>query len=73
MGTRNLVAGLAKLEQKPPVLVSASAVGFYGDRGEELLDESVKPGSDFLADLCEAWEHEAQAAEKLGIRTVCVR
>lgn len=72
-GTRNLVAGLAQLERKPKVLVSASAIGIYGDRGDEVLDESSEPGSGFLAEVCVDWEREAMAATKLGVRVVCVR
>jgi uncharacterized protein (TIGR01777 family) len=53
--------------------VSASAVGFYGDRGDELLDERSSRGEGFLADVCVGWEDEAMAAERLGIRVVCVR
>jgi uncharacterized protein (TIGR01777 family) len=73
LGTRNLVAGLAALEKRPRVLVSASAVGYYGDRGDEELAETSEAGPGFLAEVCAAWEHEARAAEALGIRVVCVR
>jgi hypothetical protein len=73
VGTRNLVSGLAALDQRPRVLVSASAVGFYGDRGDEILDERSSRGEGFLADVCVDWEREAMAAERLGIRVVCVR
>jgi uncharacterized protein (TIGR01777 family) len=73
VGTRNLVAGLAALDKRPRVLVSASAVGYYGDRGDELLDERSARGEGFLADVCVEWEREAMAAERLGIRVVCVR
>src|SRR5688500_7279141 len=59
VGTRNLVRGIGKLETKPRVLVSASAVGFYGDRGEQVLDESAGPADDFLARVCRDWEEEA--------------
>jgi uncharacterized protein (TIGR01777 family) len=72
-GTRNLVQGLAKLSQKPQLLVCASAVGYYGSRGDEVLAESAAPGSDYLSEVCAAWEKEAQAAEALGIRVVRVR
>lgn len=72
-GTRNLVAGLAALDSRPRVLVSASAVGYYGDRGDEELDEGSAPGNGFLASVCEEWEREARAAEALGVRVVCVR
>jgi hypothetical protein len=73
VGTRNLVQGLSELEQRPKVLVSASAIGFYGDRGSELLTEQSPRGGGFLSDVCEVWEREALAAERLGIRTVVMR
>jgi len=72
-GTRALVDTLAALPHRPPVLVSASAVGYYGNRGDELLSEPSAPGSDFLAGVCEAWERSAHAADALGIRVVCIR
>ncbi len=74
-GTRNLVAGLAALQasERPKVLVSASAIGVYGDRGDEILDEISPPGRGFLAEVCAGWEQEAMAAERLGVRVVCVR
>ena len=72
-GTRNLVAALAALEKRPPVFICASAIGYYGDRGNEVLDDASPPGRGFLADVCARWEHEAQAAAKLGIRVVSVR
>lgn len=73
LGTRHLVAGLAALERRPAVLVSASAIGYYGDRGDELLDEGSRRGSGFLAEVCAAWEREAMAAAELGVRVVCLR
>jgi len=72
-GTRNLVATLADLSSKPKVLVSASAVGFYGTRGDEELDEASPVGNDFLADVCFHWEAEARKAEAVGIRVVMPR
>ncbi len=72
-GTTNLVAGLREAEPRPSVLVSASAAGFYGARGEERLEESASPGSDFLAGVCVAWEKSADAAAELGVRVVKVR
>jgi uncharacterized protein (TIGR01777 family) len=72
-GTRNLVAGLRAADPRPAVLVSASAVGYYGPRGDEPLTESTPPGTDFLAHVCAAWEREAAAAEELGSRVVRVR
>jgi uncharacterized protein (TIGR01777 family) len=73
IGTQNLVAGLAAAANKPKVLISASAVGYYGDRGDEELDERSPSGSDFLAEVCAAWEREALAARDLGIRVVLIR
>ncbi|HEY1775060.1 MAG TPA: TIGR01777 family oxidoreductase [Solirubrobacteraceae bacterium] len=70
-GTANLIAGIEALEQRPRVLVSASAVGYYGDRGDEILTEGSPPGDDFLAGVCSEWENAAMAAEPLGLR-VCV-
>jgi hypothetical protein len=72
LGTRHLVESLSRLPEaeRPKVLVSGSAVGYYGDRGDELLAEDAAPGSDFLAEVCQAWEHESQAARQFGIRVV---
>ena len=67
-GTALLAGALARLEQPPGVLVSASAIGFYGDRGDESLDESSSGGRDFLADVCRRWEAAADAARDAGIR-----
>lgn len=72
-GTHNLVDALLKLENKPKVLVSASAVGYYGDRADEILTEASKAGDTFLAEVCREWETEARRAEDAGIRTVLVR
>lgn len=72
-GTRSLVGALAKLPRRPPVLVCASAVGYYGGRGDETLTEASAPGTGFLPGVCVAWEREAQAAEALGIRVVRMR
>jgi uncharacterized protein (TIGR01777 family) len=72
-GTRNLVRGFAELKSQPSVFVSASAVGYYGDRGDEELDEHSTCGQGFLAEVCADWEREAMAAEQFGIRVVCVR
>jgi len=70
LGTRNLAQTLARLEHPPRVLVSASAIGFYGDRGDELLDENAAPGTGFLADVCRGWEQAADAARDAGVRVV---
>ena len=72
-GTRNLVAGIEAAAPRPPVLVSSSAVGYYGARGDERIPESTPPGDDFLAAVCVAWEREAAAAEALGVRVAIVR
>jgi uncharacterized protein len=72
-GTRNLVDGLRGAEPRPDVLVSSSAVGYYGAHGDEVVAEDTPAGSGFLADVCAAWEREAQAAEELGMRVVRVR
>jgi uncharacterized protein (TIGR01777 family) len=72
-GTRNLVKSLASLNSPPKTLVCASAIGFYGHRGDERLDESSAVGSGYLADVCKAWESEAMEAEKLGLRVVRLR
>lgn len=70
VGTRNLVAAIAAREQRPAVLVSGSAVGYYGPRGDEILDESAPAGSDFLAGVCRAWEAESARAREVGVRVV---
>jgi hypothetical protein len=71
--TRALVHALAKMNARPRVLVSASAIGIYGDRGDEVLTEESKPGTDFLGGLAHEWEAEALKAEALGIRVVVAR
>jgi uncharacterized protein len=71
--TRDLVAAIARAQKRPSALVSTSAVGYYGDRGDEPLDEASAPAGDFLAKLCAAWEEAALGAEKLGVRVVIVR
>jgi uncharacterized protein (TIGR01777 family) len=72
-GTRLLSETLAQLNEKPAVLVSASAVGFYGSRGDEILTEQSASGSDFLAEVCREWELATQAAAQAGIRVVNLR
>jgi len=71
--TRALVSALAKMNAKPAVLISASAVGFYGSRGDEILTETSTPGADFLADLAKDWEAEAVRAEAFRTRVVLAR
>lgn len=72
-GTRLLSEALAELQTPPGLLVSASAVGFYGDRGDEVLDEDSPPGTGFLADVCREWEAAADAARERGVRVVHTR
>jgi len=72
-GTRALVKAISRLEARPKVLVSASAIGYYGDRGDEVLTERSGRGDGFLADVCVAWEQEALKAEELGLRVSRVR
>src|SRR5919112_2478088 len=69
-GTRLLAEAIASLSVPPEVMVSASAVGYYGDRGNEVLREDSGPGSDFLAEVCKAWEAAADPAREAGIRVV---
>jgi uncharacterized protein (TIGR01777 family) len=71
--TRALVNALAKMNARPSVLVSASAIGYYGNRGDETLTEQSKPGTDFLAGLAQEWEAEALKAEAVGVRVVLAR
>lgn len=71
--TRFLVGELSKLSRPPPVFVSASAIGIYGDRGEETLTEESQPGSDFLAGVAQEWETAAQQAQSAGMRAVILR
>jgi len=72
-GTLRLVRAMAEAADRPRVLVSASAIGYYGDRGEQSLSESAGPGVDFLAESCLAWEQAALEAEKLGVRVALLR
>ncbi len=73
LGTRHLAEALSKAPQPPRVLISASAIGYYGDRGEEILHEDSPPGAGFLAEACRAWEAASQPANDAGIRTVQMR
>ena len=73
IGTQQLVAGLRQAERRPKVLVAASAVGYYGDRGNEVLTESASPGDTFLSRICVEWESAANEARSLGMRVVPVR
>jgi uncharacterized protein (TIGR01777 family) len=72
-GTRNLVAGITAMKRPPEVLLSSSAVGYYGSRGNQVLKESDPPADGWLAKLCVAWEREAEAAADAGTRVVKIR
>ena len=72
-GTRRLCAALAALDTPPRVLVAASAIGFYGDRGDALLDESAAPGTGFLPEVSRSWETAAAPAREAGIRVAHLR
>jgi uncharacterized protein (TIGR01777 family) len=72
-GTRNLIATLAGLDPKPEVLVNQSAIGFYGDRGEAMVDESAESGEGYDAEVVREWEAAAREAEGTGVRLVIVR
>ncbi|MGE5302479.1 MAG: TIGR01777 family oxidoreductase [Alphaproteobacteria bacterium] len=71
--TRSLVNAIAKAQVKPKFLINASAVGFYGARGDELLSEGSAPGKGYLAGVCIAWEEEAKRAEQHGVRVALLR
>ena len=71
--TRALASALCQTEPRPRVLVCASAIGIYGDRGDELLDENSTPGQGFLPETCLAWEAAAAEAAQCGVRVVSVR
>jgi uncharacterized protein len=72
-GTRNLIGTIAGLERKPQVLVNQSAIGFYGDRGEAMVDESAEPGEGYDAEVVREWEAAAREAEGIGVRLAIVR
>ena len=71
--TKNLVDAMSATEPRPGTLVSQSGAGYYGDRGDALVDESAGPGSSFDAEVCVAWEEAARQAEKIGVRVVVTR
>jgi uncharacterized protein len=72
-GTRTLAAALARLTPPPSTLVCASAIGYYGDRGAELLDEKAAPGHGVLSEVCQAWEAAADPARAAGVRVAHLR
>lgn len=71
--TASLIEAIRRARRKPSVLISASAVGYYGAQGDEVLDETAPAGSDFLSTLCQQWEASAQAAHALGVRVMRLR
>jgi uncharacterized protein (TIGR01777 family) len=73
LATQHVVEAIRRSDGRCTTLVNASAIGYYGDRGDERIDESAGPGSDFLADVCATWEAEATAAAEWGARVVCLR
>lgn len=73
LGTRNVVDAISKLKGKPKVFVASSAIGFYGERGDEEVTESSAAGDNFLAGVSKEWESESRRAEDAGIRTVLLR
>lgn len=72
-GTRVVVDALLGLKEKPKVFISASAIGFYGNRGDEVLDETASRGTDYLSDVVVAWEEQTKRLEEAGVRTVLAR
>ena len=72
-GTRNIIEGLALASPRPSVLLSASAIGFYGDHGDDEITEETPPSDNFLARVCQSWEAEALQARELGLRVVVLR
>ncbi|MDA2923901.1 TIGR01777 family oxidoreductase [Acidobacteria bacterium AH-259-L09] len=72
-GTRNLVQAILRSKNPPKVLLSGSAIGYYGPRGDQLLEETSSPGKDFLAEICRQWESEAMRATESGVRVVLLR
>lgn len=72
-GTQHLCESIARLTHPPKVMVSASAMGFYGDRGEEQLDETSAPGTGFLAEVCRAWESATEPAAQAGVGVIKLR
>lgn len=72
-GTRLISEGAVRITRRPKVLVSASAIGFYGDRGDELLTEAAPPGEGYLAEVCVDWEFATDQAAKAGLRVVTPR
>ncbi|MHB8579682.1 MAG: TIGR01777 family oxidoreductase [Ignavibacteriaceae bacterium] len=73
VSTSNLVKAIINSSSKPSVFISSSAIGFYGDKGNEIIDETSFPGDDFLASVCKKWEQEASEVGKFGVRHAGIR
>jgi uncharacterized protein len=73
LGTRNVVDAMAAMSEKPKVFIASSAIGFYGDRADEIMTEASSAGTTFLSEVSTAWEAESRRAEDLGVRTVLLR
>ena len=73
LGTRKIVEAIAKADKKPSVLINPSAIGYYGTSETKTFDENSPPGDDFLAEVCQAWESEAQEVKKVNVRLVILR
>jgi uncharacterized protein len=73
IGTRNLAQSLAQAKHRPQIFLCSSAIGYYGNRGDEPLTEESAPGSGFLAEVCQEWEAATHPAAEAGIRTVAIR
>jgi uncharacterized protein (TIGR01777 family) len=73
LGTRKIVEAIAQANPKPTVLVNSSAIGYYGSSETATFEESAKPGSDFLAQVCQDWEYEAERVKSAGVRLVILR
>lgn len=73
IGTRTIIDAFSKLKAKPKTFIAGSAIGFYGDRGDDEMTESSQAGTNFFADVCRDWEAESRRAEDMGIRTVLLR
>lgn len=73
VGTGNLVEGMRRCDQPPGVLINGSAIGYYGTRGDQILDEESTPGGDFLGETCVEWERQAEKASEMGVRVVLLR
>jgi hypothetical protein len=73
ISTQNIVKAIGEADEKPEVFICASAIGYYGNKGEELLTEESPPGDDFLSKVCLKWENEAAGVEKYNVRRISVR